>query len=116
MHHCSRKSSHNNPPSHSYSVATTNYPPPPVGPDGIRPESTTTWHHILSFNPHSNNYLRNLQKGSHVYVEANLEVRDPDPAADPSTSQAQRQIFLRHDVIRLLRGPIQQTEDFEESS
>ncbi|KAF8485092.1 single-strand binding protein family-domain-containing protein [Russula ochroleuca] len=89
----------------SYSVATTNYPPPPVGPDGIRPESTTTWHHILSFNPHSNNYLRNLQKGSHVYVEANLEVRDPDPAADPSTSQAQRQIFLRHGTYCIIHPP-----------
>lgn len=54
-------------------------------------------------------------------MEANLEVREPDPNADPSTPQGQRQILLRHgtcsvwfilprllDVclenIRLLRG------------
>jgi Single-strand binding protein family len=61
-----------------------------------RPESKTTWHHVLSFNPGANNYLRNLQKGSHVYVEANFELRDPDPAAEPGTPQGQRQILLRH--------------------
>ncbi|KAI0002920.1 single-strand binding protein family-domain-containing protein [Russula compacta] len=86
----------------SYSVATTNFPPPHPGPDGTRPESKTTWHHIFSFNPGSNNFLRNLQKGSHVYVEANLEVREPDPTADPSTPQAQRQIFLRHGTYRVV--------------
>jgi single-stranded DNA-binding protein len=61
-----------------------------------RPESRTTWHHIFSFHPGANNYLRNLQKGSHVYVEANFELREPDHSADPSTPQGQRQIFLRH--------------------
>ena len=61
-----------------------------------RPESRTSWHHILSFNPSSKDYLRNLQKGSHVYVEANFELREPDPSADPTTPQGQRQIFLRH--------------------
>ena len=61
-----------------------------------RPESKTTWHHILSFNPSLTNYLRNLRKGSHVYVEANFELREPDPSADPNTPQGQRQIFLRH--------------------
>ncbi|KAF7800113.1 hypothetical protein EIP86_011358 [Pleurotus ostreatoroseus] len=80
----------------AYTVATTNYPPPPPGPDGTRPSSTTTWHTILSFGPSSNNYLRNLRKGSQVYVEANYELREPDPSADPDTPQGQRQIFLRH--------------------
>jgi len=88
-----------------YSVATTNYPPPPPNPDGTRSESKTTWHNIASFNPHTNNYLRNLQKGCHVYVEANYEVREPEPGADPSTFQGQRQVLLRHENIRLLRGP-----------
>ncbi|KAN0140060.1 Single-strand binding protein family domain containing protein [Lactarius tabidus] len=95
----------------SYSVATTNHPPPPPGPDGTRAESKTTWHYILSFNPSANNYLRNLQKGSHVYVEANYELREPDPSANPNTPQGQRQIFLRHENIRVLRGPPQATEE-----
>ncbi|KAH9978124.1 single-strand binding protein family-domain-containing protein [Lactifluus volemus] len=99
----------------SYSVATTNYPPPPPGPDGTRQESKTTWHHILSFNPGANNYLRNLQKGSHVYVEANFELREADSEADPNTPQGQRQIFLRHENIRVLRGP-PQNHSTEESS
>ncbi|KAJ3558942.1 hypothetical protein NM688_g632 [Phlebia brevispora] len=89
----------------AYSVATTNYPPPPPNPDGSRPESTTTWHTILSFNPAANNYLRTLHKGSQVYVEANFELREPDPNADPDTPQGQRQIFLRHENIRLLKSP-----------
>ncbi|KAI0285105.1 single-strand binding protein family-domain-containing protein [Russula aff. rugulosa BPL654] len=99
----------------SYSVATSNYPPPPLNPDGTRPESKTTWHHVVSFNPNTNNYIRsNLQKGSHVYVEANYEVRDPEPGADPSTFQGQRQILLRHESIRLLRGPSYSAEEHTE--
>ncbi|KAI0254207.1 single-strand binding protein family-domain-containing protein [Lactifluus subvellereus] len=100
----------------SYSVATTNYPPPPPGPDGTRPESKTTWHHIFSFNPAANNFLRNLQKGTHVYVEANFELREPDPTADPNSPYGQRQIFLRHENIRVLRGPVQPTEESPEES
>jgi hypothetical protein len=61
-----------------------------------RPESKTTWHSILSFNPTANNYLRNLTKGSQVYVEANFELREPEPDAEPETYQGQRHIFLRH--------------------
>ena len=96
-----------------------------------RPESKTTWHYILSFKPHANNYLRNLQKGSHVYVEASYELSEPDPSADPSTYQGQRQIFLRHGTcsvsrlppcafnasienIRLLRGPNNAREESAE--
>jgi len=101
----------------SYTVATTNYPLPAPGPDGTRPEAKTTWHHVLSFHAGPNNFIRNLQKGSLVYVEANMEVREPDLAADPSSPQGQRQIFLRHDTIRVLRGPNQPSEgNFEENS
>jgi single-stranded DNA-binding protein len=100
----------------SYTVATTNYPPPPPGPDGTRPESRTSWHHILSFNPSAKDYLRHLQKGSLVYVEANFELREPDPSADPTTPQGQRQIFLRHENIRLLRGPTHTSEESTEES
>ncbi|THH33637.1 hypothetical protein EUX98_g504 [Antrodiella citrinella] len=79
-----------------YSVVTENYPSPPPGPDGIRPPSPKTWHSILSFQANANNYLKNVKKGARVYVEAGYEVRDPDPVADASTPQGQRQIFLRH--------------------
>jgi len=98
----------------SYVVATTNYPPPPVGPDGTRPEPKTTWHHILAFRPASVDYLRNLQKGSHVYVEAKYELHEPIPSADPNTYQGQRQVYLRHENIRLLRGPARAIDESTE--
>jgi len=100
----------------SYTVATTNYPPPPSNPDGSRGESKTTWHHILSFNPGANNYLRSLTKGSHVYVEANFELREPEPSADPESPQAQRQIFLRHETIRVLKYNSSSSSSQEASS
>jgi len=87
-----------------YSVATTNYPPPPPNADGSRAEPKTTWHTVLSFNPGVNNYLRLLKRGSQVFVEANFELREPDPNADPDTPQGQRQIFLRHETIRVLKS------------
>jgi hypothetical protein len=62
----------------------------------VRPDPGTTWHRILSFNQHANNYLRNLSRGSRVYVEANLEVREPTPDATPGSPQSMRQVFLRH--------------------
>ena len=65
-----------------------------------------------------------------MYVEAGYEVRDPDPAADASTPQGQRQIFLRHgqsepfmcvsilkslpETIRVLQHPPQTAEKLEE--
>lgn len=61
-----------------------------------RGEAKTTWHTVLSFNPGVNTYLQRLKKGSQVFVEANFELREPDPNADPDTPQGQRQIFLRH--------------------
>ncbi|KAH8118533.1 hypothetical protein DFH11DRAFT_680458 [Phellopilus nigrolimitatus] len=101
----------------SYTVATTNYPPPPANPDGSRPSSRTSWHHIYAFNPSNFNYLRGLGKGSHVYVEANYELREPDSAAEPGSPHGQRQIFLRHETIRLLKGvPRSSPEDESESA
>jgi len=100
----------------TYTVATTNYPPPPPGPDGTRPPSRTSWHNVMCFNPNSFDYLRGLQKGSHVYVEANYELRDADPAADPDSPQGQRQIFLRHETIRLLRAAQPSNTEREEST
>ncbi|KAI0722177.1 hypothetical protein C8T65DRAFT_691858 [Cerioporus squamosus] len=91
----------------SYTIATANTT---VGlPEGAQP--TTTWHHLLSFNPTSNNYLRTLKKGSLVYAEANFELRQPDPAADPDSPEGQRQIFLRHETIRVLRNPPRQEDE-----
>ncbi|KDQ64950.1 hypothetical protein JAAARDRAFT_28611 [Jaapia argillacea MUCL 33604] len=87
----------------SYTVATTNYPPPPPGPDGARPEPKTSWHTVTSFHPGVNNYLQNLRKGSHVYVEANYEMRDLEPEGD--ATHGQKHVFLRHEMIRVLKGP-----------
>jgi len=100
----------------SYSVATTNFPPPPANPDGSRGDAKTTWHHVLSFSPSTNNYLRTLTKGAHVYVEANFELREPDPNADPDSPHGQRQIFLRHETIRVLRHANSSQESPSESN
>ncbi|KAL0949125.1 hypothetical protein HGRIS_009209 [Hohenbuehelia grisea] len=88
-----------------YTVATQNFPPPAPGPDGERPASTSTWHRIMSFNENSNRFLKTLRKGSKVYVEANFELREPEPNAEPDSPQAQRQIFLRHETLRVLSQP-----------
>ncbi|KAG6866502.1 hypothetical protein C0991_003046 [Blastosporella zonata] len=85
-----------------YTVATTNYPPPPPDANGERRPAASTFHRILSFQEGSNRYLQTLRKGSKVYVEAGFELRDPEPNADPTTPQGQRQIFLRHESIRVL--------------
>jgi len=76
-----------------------------IGHFSARPASRTSWHHILSFHPSANNYLRNLEKGSHVFVEANVEIREPDLTADPATPQGQRQIYLRHGVYCVIYSP-----------
>ncbi|TFK73004.1 hypothetical protein BDN72DRAFT_835320 [Pluteus cervinus] len=97
-----------------YTVATTNYPPPPPDANGDRRPSATTWHRILSFQDHANRYLRTLRKGSKVFVEASFELREPEPGADPSTPQGQRQIFLRHENIRVLYSPRHEESNQEE--
>ncbi|KAJ7638538.1 hypothetical protein FB45DRAFT_903180 [Roridomyces roridus] len=86
----------------SYSVATTSRLPP--GPDGEW-NSSTTWHRVLSFLPGSNKYLQTLKAGSKVYVEAGYEIREPESGSDPSTPEGQRQIFLRHESIRVISPP-----------
>ncbi|KAI0080675.1 nucleic acid-binding protein [Panus rudis PR-1116 ss-1] len=98
----------------SYTVGTNNYPPPPPNADGSWPKTKTTWHTVLSFNPSANNYLRNLQKGSHVYVEANFEIREPEPDADPDSTRGQRQILLRHEHIRVLKTAKRDSEEGHE--
>jgi hypothetical protein len=50
----------------------------------------------MSFSPAANAYLKTLEKGARVWVEANFELREPDAGADPATLQGQRHIFLRH--------------------
>lgn len=34
-----------------------------------------------------------------MYVEANYELREADPTAEPESPHAQRQIFLRHGMV-----------------
>jgi len=99
----------------TYTVATQNYPLPPPDANGERPKPTSTFHKVLSFQEHPNKYLRTLQKGSLVYVEAGFELREPEKDADPGTPQGQRQIFLKHECIRVLSRPyIKVEEDKEE--
>ena len=64
--------------------------------NAARPPSTVSWHTIFCFNALANAFLRTIPKGSHVYVEANYELRDADPEAEAGSPSAQRQIFLRH--------------------
>ncbi|KAK7470958.1 ssDNA-binding protein, mitochondrial [Stygiomarasmius scandens] len=98
----------------TYVVATSNYPPPPPDANGERPPAKTSWHRILSFTENSNKYLLTLRKGSRVYVEANYELREPEPDADPTTPMGQRQIFLRHETLRLLSPPPRSSESADE--
>ncbi|EEB87108.1 hypothetical protein MPER_15680, partial [Moniliophthora perniciosa FA553] len=49
-------------------------------------------------------------KGALVYVEAAYELREPEPDADPSTPHGQRQIFLKHESIRVLSTPKSEEE------
>ena len=55
-----------------------------------------TWHHINAFNAAAQQFLISIPKGSLVYVEGHIDVREPDPLAEPSSQQAQRSIFYRH--------------------
>ncbi|TFK29228.1 hypothetical protein FA15DRAFT_664140 [Coprinopsis marcescibilis] len=99
-----------------YTVATRNAPSSPDS-NGER-QSTSTFHRVLSFQEHSTKYLKTLRKGSKVYVEANYEVREPETGSDPSTPHGQRQIFLRHENIRVITYPktVEQGEGSEEQT
>ncbi|KAI0698634.1 hypothetical protein BC835DRAFT_1413023 [Cytidiella melzeri] len=92
-----------------YKVATNAYPIPSSDPNEPKAAPRTTWHTVLSFNAGANAYLRTVNKGSLVYVEANYELREPDPTADPDTPAGQRQIFLRHEQLRVLKQPYKGT-------
>ncbi|KAH9482960.1 Single-stranded DNA-binding protein rim1, mitochondrial [Psilocybe cubensis] len=98
----------------TYTVAVRNSGPPP-GPDGERTRGSTTYHRVLSFNDGSNKYLRTLKKGSRIYCETTFELKEPAPDADPSTPQGQRQIFLRHESLKVISTPKPQ-EHSEEST
>ncbi|KAJ4499987.1 hypothetical protein C8R41DRAFT_812810 [Lentinula lateritia] len=89
----------------TYVVATSSFNPGPVDANGERPPPRTSWHRVLSFHEGSNKYLQTLKKGALVYVEAGYELREPEPDADPTTPAGQRQIFLRHETIRVLSHP-----------
>ncbi|KAJ3790713.1 single-strand binding protein family-domain-containing protein [Lentinula aff. detonsa] len=89
----------------TYVVATSTFNPGPADANGERPPPRTSWHRVLSFQESSNRYLQTLKKGTLVYVEAGYELREPEPDADPTTPAGQRQIFLRHETIRVLSHP-----------
>jgi len=87
----------------SYTVVTKTTLP--VNPNGERPAPIPTYHRILCFSESPIKFLSTLKKGTRVYVEANFELREPEPGADPTTPQGQRQIFLRHEQVRVLTFP-----------
>lgn len=75
-----------------------------IFPLSARPDAGTTWHRILSFSQNQNNYLRTLPRGARVYVEANLEVREPQQDAEPGSPTSMRQVFLRHGMYTPTSG------------
>jgi single-stranded DNA-binding protein len=87
----------------SYTVVTKTTLPP--DPNGERPAPIATFHRILCFSESPIKFLSTLKKGTRVYVEANFELREPEADADPATPQGQRQIFLRHEQVRVLSYP-----------
>lgn len=87
----------------SYTVVTKTTLP--VNPNGERPPPIPTYHRILCFSESPIKFLSTLKKGTRVYVEANFELREPEAGADPATPQGQRQIFLRHEQVRVLNHP-----------
>ena len=66
-----------------------------------RAAADTTWHNVYSFNAHANAYLRTLSRGTHVFVEANYELRDL-PSAEEGAPR-KRQVFLRHGTFLYLK-------------
>ncbi|KAI0347451.1 hypothetical protein BDW22DRAFT_1351889 [Trametopsis cervina] len=88
-----------------YKVVTNSYPPSSSDSDDSALTKRATWHTILSFRESANAYLTTIQKGSQVYVEAAYELREPDRNAEPDSPAAQRQIFLRHEAIKVLSRP-----------
>ncbi|KAF8803782.1 hypothetical protein BYT27DRAFT_7195122 [Phlegmacium glaucopus] len=87
----------------SYTVVTKTTLP--TDPTGERPPPISTFHKILCFSESPIKFLSTLKKGTRVYVEANFELREPEAGADPTTPQGQRQIFLRHEQVRVLTYP-----------
>ncbi|EJD53640.1 hypothetical protein AURDEDRAFT_110441 [Auricularia subglabra TFB-10046 SS5] len=88
----------------AYTVATTNFPPPPPNPDGSRAESTPSFHKIFSFSESANNYIKTVRKGALVYVEANIEIRENrDAGEDGVVGGVHRQVFCRHETMRVIQ-------------
>ncbi|KAK9897989.1 hypothetical protein P389DRAFT_210351 [Cystobasidium minutum MCA 4210] len=56
-----------------YSVATSDRAPPST--DGSRPEPTTTWHRVLSYQQGGKEYLSTLPAGTLVHIEADFKKR-----------------------------------------
>ncbi|KAF8916813.1 hypothetical protein CPB85DRAFT_1386291 [Mucidula mucida] len=88
----------------TYTVATSN-PGVPDPETGEYAPTKPTWHRVFSFSEASNRYLMTLKKGSRVYVETAFELKEPEAGADPTTPHGQRQIFLRHESIKVISPP-----------
>ncbi|PBL02178.1 nucleic acid-binding protein [Armillaria gallica] len=101
------RSGKNDVPFVTYTVATQQYVPPP--PDSQeRPTSKTTWHRVFCFHENTNKYLSTLRKGSKVYVEAAFEMRENHVEGQDAP---QRNVFLKHESIKVISPPKQQTHE-----
>ncbi|CAD6582778.1 MAG: ssDNA-binding protein, mitochondrial [Cyphobasidiales sp. Tagirdzhanova-0007] len=77
-----------------YSVAT-NDRTVPAGPDGTRPEQTTSWHRVLSYNSAGRDYLSALPSGTLLHIEADFKKRT---TKDESGNYAEQTLLLMRNV------------------
>ncbi|KAK0498441.1 hypothetical protein EDD18DRAFT_1351125 [Armillaria luteobubalina] len=101
------RSGKNDVPFVTYTVATQQYVPPPQD-SQERPTSKTTWHRVFCFHENTNKYLSTLRKGSKVYVEAAFEMRENHVEGQDAP---QRNIFLKHESIKVISPPKQQAHE-----
>ena len=57
-----------------------------------------TFHRVVCFDVTDIERLRNLKKGTQVFVQADFSIKEPEPDTDPRTPQGQKQISLMHSM------------------
>lgn len=82
----------------SYSVATNTGPLQPADSEDRR-NPAVNYHSVFSFNERANERLVNLTKGSKVFVEADLQLKDAPPTEDGAPRAAPTS-FLTHRELK----------------
>ncbi|RXK42530.1 hypothetical protein M231_00084 [Tremella mesenterica] len=86
-------------PYYTYNVATA--PGPPIKDEsGALVNPPTSWHTVFAFNELSHPSISRLGKGSTVYVEADLEMRSAEAAADGAP--VHDRALLRHRSLSVI--------------